>query len=344
MGLILINGVPVWTRTPKSAVRGLHYVTTDGTVIRPDTIIIDDLETRESASSKYQTDKLDTWLAADALQTGGRGTQNAVRVIMLGTPITPTCLISQAMRREKSFKSWLPPLVVPYVNDKNECVWPAMDEPDLQESVPEIVWANEYMLDPLPPGSLYFPPARTWWVPTPKQCRVWVGVDPAGDGEDATGIAAITLRPDVGLHVVDAMAWDGLASQMPLQVAAFIRRQEQAGHMVAGVLFEANAGAWQWPANETKGLVAPITVQSKPPTLSKGERAIPVTLWQQHGWFSMSPHLRGTAADTETHSFTLAEQTITGHDDVFDAIMWAAGVATKGHSVKPPKPREREVA
>ena len=342
-GLILINGIPVWTRTPGGAVRGLQYVTIGGTVIRPDTIIVDDLETRETARSQAQTDKLKTWLAADALQTAGRGSENAARVIMLGTPITPNCLISQAMRREDMFATWLPPLIVPYVNEGGEAAWPSVHQPELEETVPEIVWANEYMLNPLPEGSLYFPPARTWWVPTPKQCRIWVGVDPAVDGEDATGVAAITLRPDVGLHVVDAMAWDGLASQMPLQVAAFIRRLEQNGHTVAGVLFEANKGAWQWPATETKGLVAPITVQTQPPKLSKGERAIPVTLWQQHGWFSMSPHLKGTVADTETHSFTLSEQTITGHDDVFDAIMWAAGVATNGHLRKPPTPRDAQV-
>ena len=72
-GLILINGIPVWTRTPGGAVRGLQYVTTDGAVIRPDTIIVDDLETRETARSQAQTDKLKTWLAADALQTAGVG-------------------------------------------------------------------------------------------------------------------------------------------------------------------------------------------------------------------------------------------------------------------------------
>ena len=127
---------------------------------------------------------------------------------------------------------------------------------------------------------------------------MYVGVDPAGDGEDATGIAAVTQTPD-GLHVVDAMGWEGPAADMPAQVAAFVRRLQKAGHVVDGVLFEANKGAWQWPARETRAMLAPIRVQTEPPRLSKGERAIPVTLWQRLGQFSMSPHLRGTTADME---------------------------------------------
>ena len=116
------------------------------------------------------------------------------------------------------------------------------------------------------------------------------------------------------------------------------------GHVVDGVLFEANAGAWQWPAREARDLLAPIKVQTEAPRLSKGERAIPVTLWQSAGQFSMSAHLRGTVADTEVHTFTVDEQTITGHDDVFDAIMWAAGVVTRGHTVKPQPVKPEQVA
>ena len=132
------------------------------------------------------------------------------------------------------------------------------------------------------------------------------------------------------------MAWAGAAADMPAQVAAFVRRLQAAGHPVEGVLFEANGGAWRWPARETRDLLAPIRVQTESPRLSKGERAIPVTLsGTGSGSFAMSPHLRGTTADTELHTFTVDEQTITGHDDVFDAIMWSCGVVTRGHTVKP---------
>jgi len=340
---MIINGVPVWFRTPGGAVRGINWTNpATAEVVRPDLCVIDDLETRESARSKHQTAVIETWLFSDALQCGEQA--HPMRTIMLGTPITPTCLISKAMRQEPPFDRWDDPLVVPMLNDKGEPNWPEMYDPDLRSSIPAITLATEYDLETLPPGELYFPARLTWWTETPKQCRLWVGVDPAGDGEDSTGIAAVTLRQDVGLHVVDAIGWDGLASQMPLQVAAFVRRLEQNGHTVAGVLFEANQGAWQWPARETRDLLAPITVQTAPPKLSKGERAIPVTLWHQNGWLSLSPHLRGSTLDSEMHSFTLSEQTLSGHDDVFDAAMWAAGVATQGHTVKPPTARTGQVA
>jgi len=340
---MVINGVPIWFRTPGGAVRGINWSNPETSeVVRPDVCIIDDLETRESARSKHQTDVIETWLFSDALQTGEQA--HPMRTIMLGTPITPTCLISKAMRQEPPFAMWDPPLIVPQLNDKGEPNWPEMFDPDARAQIPAITLATEYDLETLPPGELYFPERLTWWTDTPKQCRVWVGVDPAGDGEDATGISAVTLRPDVGLHVVDAMPWDGLASQMPLQTAAFVRRLEADGHTVAGCLVEANKGAWQWAAREIRDLLAPITVQAEAPKLSKGERAIPVTLWQQNGWLSVSPHLKGSVLDSELHTFTLSEQTISGHDDVFDATMWAAGVATKGHTVKPPALRTPGVA
>jgi len=330
-GLLVVNNVPIWTRTPGAAVRGINWTDPDGDVIRPDLCVIDDLETRQSARSKTQTAQIEEWLFADALQTADG--EHPMRVVMNGTPITPTSLIAKAMRREPPFDTWLEPIVRPIVTDSGPA-WPETWDPTLPDRVPPIPWATEYMLQPLPPGALYFPPEQTVWR-TVDPGVVWVGVDPAGDGEDATGIAAVQLTKDGGLHVTDAMAWEGAAADMPMQVAAFVRRLEGAGHRPGGVLFEANRGAWQWAARETRALLAPIPVQTQAPKRSKGERAVPVTLWQRHGLFSMAPHLRGTDADVQLNSFTLDELTVSGHDDVFDAIMWACGVATKGHTITP---------
>lgn len=335
IGRVVANGVPIWTRSPGGAVRGINWTNPDsGEVVRPDLCVIDDLETRETARSKTQTEQIETWLFSDAMQTGEQ--LHPMRTIMNGTPITPTCLISKAMQRKPPFDLWDAPLVVPMCDDAGSPNWPEQYDPSLRDRIPRITLATEYDLHVLPPGELYFPPADTRWVDTPAHSVCWVGVDPAGDGEDATGIGAVTFLPDGGLHVVDAMAWEGLASQMPLQIAAFVRRLHDQGHSVAGVLFEANKGAWQWPARETRDLLAPITVQAQPPKLSKGERATPVTLWHEHGWLSADPKLRGSVFDDQFHSFTLAEQTISGHDDVFDAVIWACGVATRGHTIRPP--------
>ena len=120
-----------------------------------------------------------------------------------------------------------------------------------------------------------------------------------------------------------------------MQVAKFVRELQADGHTVGGVLFEANLGPWQFMVSETRQLCAPVTVQSEPPTISKGERAMPFTLWQQLGQLSIDPVLRGSTIDTELHTFTVDEITVTGHDDAFDAAMWAAGVATKGTTIRP---------
>ena len=342
LGLVVLNGVPIWTRTPGGAVRGINWVNPDnGEVIRPDVCIIDDLETRETARSKMQTDLIETWLFSDALQTGEQS--HPMRVLMNGTPITPTSLVAKGMRREPPFDTWDEPLVAPIVDDAGAPNWPEVFDPHLEGRVPPITWATEYLLHSLPTGTLYFPPALTTWADPPARSAVWVGVDPAGDGEDATGIAAVAVT-DAALWVVDSMRWEGPAADMPQQVAAFVRRLQADDHPVQGVLFEANKGAWQWPTREVRGMLAPVLVQSEAATTSKGERAIPVTLWQKQGAFNMAPHLRGTNTDTEVHTFTMSEQTVTGHDDELDAIMWAAGMATQGHSVKPPVVKADKVA
>jgi phage terminase large subunit-like protein len=188
---------------------------------------------------------------------------------------------------------------------------------------------------------LYFPPGLTVWRNTPPGRLVWIGVDPAGDGEDATGIAAVCLLPadDVSpagsLHVVDAMSWDGAAADAPHTVAQFARRLQTQGHQVAGCLVEANQGPYQFFVRELRQLIAPVTVQSKPPTLSKSERALPATLFHQHGQLSIDPSLRGSTLDSELHTFSVSGLTVSGHDDAFDAAVWAMGVATKGFSIRP---------
>ena len=331
---IVVNNVPIWTRTPGGAVRGINRVDPiSGEVVRPDVTIIDDLETRETARSKMQTDLIETWLLSDALQTGEQ--MHPMRTMMLGTPVTPTSLVAKAMRREAPFDAWDEPLVAPILNEQGDPNWPEVFDPTLKDRVPPITWATEYQLQSLPTGTLYFPPAQTVWADAPAKCPVWVGVDPAGDGKDATGIAAVALT-DSSLWLVDSMRWEGDAAQMPLQVHAFTRRLQAAGHPVAGVLFEANKGAWSWAAREVRNMLAPITVQAEPPTTSKGERAIPVTLWHKLGRFKMAPHLQGTNTDTEWHTFTMSESTVSGHDDELDSGVWACGLATKGHTISPP--------
>jgi len=341
--LVIVAGVPVWTKSPRNTVRGVTYTRVDGTVIRPTHVIVDDVETEESARSKTQTAQLERFLFSAAFETGTGG--RPVSVIMLGTPLSPTALISKAIRREPPFDTWTDPLVVPVVDADGRPAWPDNYDPTRRDRVPAITWATEQLLETVPANTLYFPPDRTVWRPTPPARTVTVGVDPAGDGEDATGMAAVCrlpaddLSPLGSLHTVAARAWNGRAADAPTEVAAFCRHVAELGHRVGLVFVEANNGPWSFMVDEIAAKVAPIDVQFEAPVLSKAERALPFTLWQQLGQWSFDPALRGTEADTETHTFTVDQLTVSGHDDVFDAIMWAAGVETEGATVRPTVPQ-----
>lgn len=343
--MVVINRVPIWTRSPGGAVRGINW--TDpytGDVIRPDLCVIDDLETRASASSakgdtkkwdkQGQTEKLQTWLFSDALATGDPG--HPMRTIMLGTPITPVSLVAKAMRKEPPFDKWLEPLIVPYEVD-GEPTWPDNYDPTLRARMPEITMATEYDMQPLPPGTLLFPPERTQWVDLPANPRwpVVIGVDPAGDGDDATAAVAVARVPR-GLHVVDVLHWSGSMDEAPAECGAFVRRVSGHGWNIQGVTVEANKGAWRFFARDlANDLGGQPAVQTEPPVGSKVERALPLTVWHKAHAVSAAASLASGPFDVEFHSFTQSGVTVTGHDDLVDALVWAAAPLTNGWQHQP---------
>mgnify|MGYP006879619296 CR=1 FL=1 len=230
--MVVIGDVPIWTRTPGGAVRGIHWVNpATGETVRPDLCIIDDLETRASARSATQTKNIREWLFSDVLQSGGQ--QHPLRTIMLGTPITPNCLIAQAMRASEPFDKWDTPLIVPILNADGTPAWPDNYDAGIRDRVPDITWATEYMLDPLPPGTLLFPPQRTVWntMPASKVHEVIIAVDPAGDGEDATVAVAMCMTPR-GLHIIDCLHHTGTMENAPGEVARFVRGLQAEGWLV----------------------------------------------------------------------------------------------------------------
>ena len=331
--MVVINGVPIWLRTPGSSVRGVQWTNPDtGEVVRPELQVVDDLETRESARSKPRTDELGSWLMADVMATAGH--QYPARTILLGTPITPSSLVAKAMRREPPFAKWLPPMIVPIVSDDGPA-WSYNYDASLADRVTDDAWATEYLLNPLPVGSLLFPPDRTRWVTiesTGLEC--YVAVDPAGDGADATGIVAVCMTR-YGLVVVDEMAYTGHAENMPEAVGMFVRGLQARKHRVVAVNVEA-VGGFTFALPRIRQQVAPITVVAEAPHLSKIERALPATLWHRNGHIAINSDLRGRALDVELHSWTRAGDTVTGHDDMPDAFVWAGGLATRGWTMKQP--------
>ena len=334
--MVVINGTPVWTRTPGGAVRGINWVNPKtGEVVRPDLAIIDDLETRQSARSAMQTKNIREWLFSDVMQAGGQG--NPMRTIMLGTPITPTCLISQAMRGTAPFDTWDTPLIVPIVDSEGRPAWPANFNADWAALIPDVTRATEFMLDPLPPGALLFHRPGTRWDALPASARfpLVLACDPAGDGQDATAVVAMCATPR-GLHVVDCLHHTGRSEDAPDAIAGFARKLQGEGWKIRGLAFE-SVGFAVFMRREVAQKIAPIPVSSETPTISKLERLLPLTLWHRAGALSADPRLQGGPWDIEFHSFQHDGQTVTGHDDCSDATAWAAAPLTRGWAINPPK-------
>jgi hypothetical protein len=81
------------------AIRGLQRLAPDGTPIRPDLVLIDDPQTRESAKSPTQTDDRERTINADIL--GLAGPQTRIASVFLCTPIYPNDLTERFVSRDR---------------------------------------------------------------------------------------------------------------------------------------------------------------------------------------------------------------------------------------------------
>lgn len=337
---LLIDDVPIWIRTAGAEVRGLQHTNAANEIVRPDLILIDDLETRQTARSKMQTDVLEAWLFADVMQTAG---DDGATTLFAGTPITSNSLVSRAMNRQAPFDVWAAPAVWPILT-------PGTDNPTWDEhteervaakrgGVPAITWATEYLLEPVPEGSVLFPKRFTRWEALEAGATV-VGVDPSAGGADDTVAVAVRLVRDAdghpALYVQDCQAWKQAGIGLPRDIAEFARRNN-----ATTISVEAVAG-FAFLADEVAAEASPIRVVYEKPHLGKVDRALPATKWQSTRRMIFNPMLVGTNLDLEWHSFTVDGLTATGHDDHVDAAVWAMGLATSGWSVEPVAMAEAE--
>ena len=81
------------------ALKGLNILSPDGTPIRPDMVVIDDAQTRESAKSPTQTDDRERIISDDILGLAGPKTKMAA--IFLCTPIYPNDLTERFISRDR---------------------------------------------------------------------------------------------------------------------------------------------------------------------------------------------------------------------------------------------------
>lgn len=81
-----------------SAVRGGQYTKSDGTVIRPSIVLIDDPQTRESAGSTLQCQIREQTVSADLLGMAGPG--ESISALMTCTVVYPNDMADQMLKRE----------------------------------------------------------------------------------------------------------------------------------------------------------------------------------------------------------------------------------------------------
>lgn len=331
--LVVIGDVPIWTHTPGGAVRGINWINpATGETIRPNWLIVDDLETRDSARSATQTQEREDWLFSDAMATDESA--HPMSTVLLGTPITPNSIVARAMRREPPYEVWDEPLIVPYEDADGNPAWPGQHDPTRRQRTPAITMATEYDMNPLPPGTLLFPEEATAWRDVPAgPFPAVLAVDPAGDGPDATAAALVSLT-ERGLHVVDAIVFDGQMFDAPAAVVTMCERARGLGWEIAAGLVEA-VGVAKYVTRELQRELW-FTVTSETPRGGKIDRMLPLTVWHAAGAVSMAPHLKGTRFDLEVHSITQAGQTVTGHDDAPDVLAWACAPLTNGWRTEPP--------
>ena len=94
------SGSILWVGGITGAVRGLSANSPDGGIIRPDLVVIDDAQTRESAKSLSQTNDRELVISGDVLGLAGPGTQ--IAAVALCTVIYPNDLSERLLDTERN--------------------------------------------------------------------------------------------------------------------------------------------------------------------------------------------------------------------------------------------------
>lgn len=93
------SGAVLYVTGLTGAVRGLSYASPDGGVIRPDLVLLDDVQTRESAKSPTQTTERESIITDDVLGLAGPTTE--IAAVMLCTPIYPNDLSERFLNPDR---------------------------------------------------------------------------------------------------------------------------------------------------------------------------------------------------------------------------------------------------
>lgn len=216
---ILLAGGTIMAVGSGSKIRGIVRRNADGEGIRPDLVILDDIDEEVQARSELQTNRLEEWIFAQVVNLGSP--RRPISVLGIGTTITDGAVATRAIRNKGRFKNWtterFPALIVDD-KDNRRPMWPEglpmpylrrLTDPESEEYIGPFTFAREYMLDPQDVvGALWTEALLSksrHEGPRPKFRRVVVAIDPSwGTKGDECGIVVAGLGYDnIGYVIAD---------------------------------------------------------------------------------------------------------------------------------------------
>lgn len=324
-GRILVLGVG-------ARIRGILRDSSDGdgkvALIRPDLVLLDDIEDDAQARSKLLTERLENWIFADVVGLGAH--QNPVSIIGIGTPLSMDSITNRAIQNRGRFKGWQTkrfPAV--YTNEKGSerPTWPegmpwgrikSLRDPESDEFVGNFVWAREYLCDPQNVnGAMWteelIADAR-YEAELPKMKVTIVSVDPSwGKTRDECGIIVAGLGVDNKCYLIADLS----TRSTPLEWGKVVK-QAFYDYKCQYVIAEAAFGAEN--VNLVMGQVDPKipfkTVRSK---MDKERRFEPIVMLYEKGRVKHAKPL--TLMENQMLTWVQGESHFS--PDRADAMAWA---------------------
>lgn len=314
--------------------RGLLRETQTGELIRPDLVLLDDLETAEQVRSRERTDRLEEWLFADIAGLMGPGEEASMDILGTGTTLGMDALAVRAFSGKGRFSGWKTAKfpAESWINGERVALWKAQPISFLDRLQTEgdemflgsATYATEYLLDPVDRGDSIFQESWLKFGKSPdwEDLRYIVsGIDPAASQRTTADYSA--------------SVWCGLDKDNRVWVKRAWRQRETARALmdrieadaIAGpgkrncfAAFEAVGGfAWGVQMLRDKGLATrPIK-----PNSDKVSRATPTSVRMEGGSIWLDESLKDSEFVRELLSFPTAD-----HDDMVDAFVMAERACT----------------
>jgi len=234
---------PKWSETQFITSTGVNYRArgAGGQIrgFRPDTLILDDIETDESVDSEEQRKKLKTWLFKACLNT----LMPHGQFIMVGSILHPLALLNDLLDSDNGWEKRRYQAYIDGIQEPGHELWPGLwDHDKLQARKREIgtwAFASEYMNNPIADESAAVKPEQIrYWKELPSQISYVITVDPAYT-EDEKGDFKVA-------------ALIGIDQQMNRYLASYVRN-----HRPTKEFFDSILNLWMQHKNQVTAIGVP---------------------------------------------------------------------------------------